>query len=97
MKTVVKDGPYHWTGKMFLPQLSPASQYKARVSVENKLGWSEPGESWSFATLGAGTEQRCIIVQYSTVLNCTLHITMQYNTSQYITVLYSAVLEFQYI
>ena len=53
---VEKEGPYHWAGKMFLSKLSPATQYKARASAQNELGWSQAGHEWSFATLGAGTE-----------------------------------------
>ena len=56
MTGVVKEGPYHWAGKMFLSKLSPATQYKARASAENEQGWSQAGDEWSFATLGAGTD-----------------------------------------
>ena len=54
MSTVIKEGAYHWTGKMFLSKLSAATQYRARVRALNDLGWSKPAHQWNFATMGAG-------------------------------------------
>ena len=54
MTKVVEEGAYHWAGKMYLSKLSPATQYKARVSAQNEMGWSKPSQTWRFATLGAG-------------------------------------------
>jgi len=48
-----KEGAYHWAGKQFLSDLSPATQYKARVTAENSAGWSQAGRDWYFASLGA--------------------------------------------
>ena len=47
MTTVIKEGAYHWTGKIFLSKLSAATQYRARVSAHNDLGWSEPTHHWN--------------------------------------------------
>ena len=51
--TPTKEGAYHWAGKQFLSDLSPATQYRARVTAENQAGWSKPGREWNFASLGA--------------------------------------------
>ena len=48
-----REGGYHWAGKQFISSLSPATQYRARVTAENKAGWSPHITHWNFATLGA--------------------------------------------
>jgi len=49
----VREGAYHWAGKQFLSPLSPATQYRARVTALNTKGWSKSAREWNFATLGA--------------------------------------------
>ena len=48
-----REGGYHWAGKQFISSLSPATQYRARVTAENSAGWSPHITHWNFATLGA--------------------------------------------
>ena len=48
-----REGGYHWAGKQFISSLSPATQYRARVTAENTAGWSPHITHWNFATLGA--------------------------------------------
>ena len=51
------NGAYHYEGKKYLENLSPATRYEARVRARNGDGWNRYSTIFCFATRGAGEEQ----------------------------------------
>jgi len=47
------DGAYHYSGKKYLEDLSPATRYEARVRAHNGEGWNSYSRGFHFATRGA--------------------------------------------